>query len=124
MKDKPFIFVLVGGLNTLFGFLLFTFLYFLLIDLFSKFFIVAISTLISIIFSHFTQRSIVWKSNKNYFKEFLTFSSWYLMILVINLILLYVFTDFYKFNTLLTQYVISGVLIGLMFFVQKLFIFK
>lgn len=123
MKSKTMRYILVGGINTFFGFFLFTAMY-LALDEISKFVIVIVSTVISVVFSHFTQRNFVWRSQKFYLTELLKYGFWNLLTLLANIFFLFVFTDLLGFNTLITQYVIASLLIIAMYFIQKFSIFK
>lgn len=117
-------FILVGVVNTLFGFIFFTLIYFLLENKVSQYLITIAANLISTAFSHFTQRKIVWRSTKPYLVELFRFSVGYAFILVLNLLLLFFATDVLKYPVLFSQYVIGSVLVVGMYLIQKIYIFK
>ena len=122
--SQKFRFLIIGGVNTFFGFAFFTGTYLLLHEKFSKFILVFFSNVVAIFFSHFTQRYFVWKSKKPYLKEITKFGSSYLLFMLLNLIFLYIATDIFDFEVLWSQYAISILIIALAYVVQKRFIFK
>ena len=116
-------FVLVGLLNTVVGFSIFTGLYLLFSKELNYLVILCISQSVAIVFSHNSQRNLVWKTKGPYFPELLKFSMAYIVISVANFILLRIAVDLFNFPVLKSQYVISILLISLAYIIQKLWVF-
>jgi putative flippase GtrA len=115
---------MVGGLNTVFGIALYTSFYLLLKDFYSPVLILLFTQFFAVLFSHFTQRKFVWHSSSNYTRELIKFSQAYTFLVVINIILLHLATEVWKFSALISQYLIGVSLIALNYIFQKQFIFK
>jgi putative flippase GtrA len=123
IEDVRSRFLLVGIVNTVVGFAIFTSLYFVLEDEVSYMLILLLSQIVAVMFSHSTQRNLVWKSESDYLPELTKFASSYLLITVVNLVLLRISVDFMDHPVLTSQYVIGALLIVVMFLVQKKWIF-
>ena len=83
-------YVVVGGFNTLFGFVVLAALDLVLAQYIGHYFVLAVATAIGIVFSHATQRHWVWLSGGPYMSELARFASVYAGFFVANLALLYV----------------------------------
>jgi putative flippase GtrA len=116
-------FVLIGILNTVFGFAIFTLLYMILKEKMSYMAILLMAQIVAVMFSHSTQRVLVWKSGNEYFPELAKFASSYLVITAVNLLLLGIAVDFLDFPVLTSQYAIGALLVVAMFLIQKKWIF-
>ena len=123
LEDVRTKFVAVGIVNTLAGFGIFTVLYFVLNKQLSYLLILLISQIFATIFSHSTQRKLVWKSNKHYLRELVKFGSSYVLISFINVVLLRFAVESLELSVLFSQYAIGAMLISLMYYVQKKWIF-
>ena len=123
LEDARTKFLLVGFVNTIVGFAIFTGLYALLSNDLNYLVILCLSQSAAIVFSHNTQRNLVWKTNGPYLSELLKFSSVYVVLSVANLILLRIAVDNFNFSVLKSQYFVSVLLISLAFTIQKLWIF-
>ena len=123
LKDVRGKFLLVGFVNTVVGFAIFTALYILFSNELNYLVILCLSQTTAIVFSHATQRNLVWKTSGPYLSELLKFSTAYIVISVANFILLRIAVDFFSFPVLKSQYFVSVLLISLAFIIQKLWIF-
>jgi putative flippase GtrA len=122
--DKRFRFVIIGGVNTFFGFVLFTGFYALFHKNTHYLFIFLISQIWAVIFSHFTQRNYVWESDKRYFSELAKFSTSYGIVSFLNIILLATAVELLDFPVLISQYLIGFCLTISSYFIQKYFVFR
>lgn len=122
--DERVRYILVGAINTLFGFLLFTGLYYLLIETLNYIGIFVLTQVIAITFSHFMQRNFVWRTKNRYSKELVKFASTYVTLSAVNIVLLAFAVEYVKLPTLSSQYAIGFLLIIVTFFFQKYWIFK
>jgi hypothetical protein len=77
LEDPRAKFLLVGFLNTVAGFVIFTVLYMVLKDQISYLAILLITQVLAVMFSHSTQRILVWKSTGSYAFELVRFSGSY-----------------------------------------------
>ncbi len=123
LSDQRSRYLIVGGVNTAFGFALFTVLYLTLKGYFSYLIIFVFSQIIAVVFSHFTQRRFVWDSETSYRFELFKFAATYLFISTLNLVLLAAAINFMHFPVLQSQYLIGILLITISFFLQRRFVF-
>ena len=121
--DERVRYILVGAVNTLFGFLFFVCSYFLLEDYAHYLVIFLFVQVVAVTFSHFMQRKIVWKSNAFYFPELMRFSSTYIFAAFLNAGLLWLSQEFFSETVLLSQFIIGTLLIPLMYVFQKYWTF-
>ena len=122
--DERVRYFFVGVINTAFGFLLFTGLYFSLNKLLHYIWIYIFTQVIAVSFSHFTQRNFVWHTTENYFKELARFAATYIVVSLANIVLLTFAVEVLDLSTLISQYVIGFLLILSTFFSQKYWVFK
>ncbi len=122
--DERVRYLLVGVFNTLFGFLLFTGLYFLLFERIHYINVLLITQIIAVVFSHFMQRKFVWQSAKSYAKELAKFGATYLVASIANILLLTAAVEYLEFSTLYSQYAIGFALIVTTYFFQKHWVFR
>ena len=95
-------FVLVGGYNTVFGYLLFVCFVFLLTEKYSQIALLA-SYLLGSINSYLTQKYYVFATKNVSFKEYLQCVMTWMGSYVINAVLLYVLVDVLHFNVYAMQ---------------------
>mgnify|MGYP002628679190 CR=1 FL=1 len=117
-------FLLVGFLNTIAGFVIFTAFYFVLRNQISYVIILLISQVFAVTFSHSTQRIWVWKSTNSYVPEFVRFSTSYVAIGLVNLVLLRIAVESMMYPVLSSQFAIGTLLTLVNYFVQKHLIFN
>lgn len=122
--DERVRYILIGVLNTAFGFLLFTGLYFSLNKFLHYVWIYILTQVIAVSFSHLTQRNFVWHTSENYFKELARFAATYIVVSLVNIALLTLAVEVLDFSALISQYVIGLLLILSTFFSQKYWVFK
>ena len=123
-EDTRARFLLVGFLNTIAGFVIFTALYFVLNDQISYMIIALITHVFAVMFSHSTQRILVWKSNGSYMPELVRFSASYAAIGFVSLVLLRIAVETMMYPVLMSQYAIGITLTLISYVVQKKLIFK
>lgn len=119
LTDQRSRYLIIGAINTLFGFAFFTLTYFLVDGKAHYLVIFIFSQMVSIAFSHFTQRKFVWYSNSNYRLELTRFASAYLIATSFNIILLTASQEILRTPLVPSQFVIGIGIIFLMYFVQK-----
>jgi putative flippase GtrA len=124
LDDTRAKFFLVGFLNTIAGFVIFTVLYLALKDEISYMVIVLITQLLAVMLSHSTQRILVWKSTGPYILEFVRFSATYAAIGLVNLVLLRIAVETMMYPVLMSQYAIGIVLALASYVIQKNLIFR
>ena len=117
-------FIIVGAWNSIFGIGNFLFINFFFSDYIHYLSILIISTILSTIQSHCTQRYLVWQSSQPYLEELLRFFGLGISQFFVNAALLYVFVEFFKFRTDYSQTLLTVLIISISFFISKRFIFK
>jgi putative flippase GtrA len=124
LEDPRAKFLLVGFLNTVAGFVIFTVLYMVLKDQISYLAILLITQVLAVMFSHSTQRILVWKSTGSYAFELVRFSGSYAAIGLVNLVLLRIAVETLMYPVLMSQFAIGMILTLISYVVQKKLIFK
>ena len=116
-------FLLIGGWNTLFGFMTYTiFLYSFPKDLYTL--ALVFSSLIAGLQSYFTQRTFVWKTPDSKSGQLFRFAIVLTVQFLSNLGLLYLSVEIFHFDELVSQYVIGLVIITFTFLIHKHWTFK
>jgi len=113
----------VGIWNSIFGVLNFIILS-RLIKQAPDFLVLAISYVISIVQSHFSQRNLVWISTAQYLPELLKFASAYLLQFLINVALLTISESLIDFSREVRQVFIVVFLTAVFYFVNKRGVFR
>jgi putative flippase GtrA len=114
-------FLLVGGWNTLFSLLLFSFIL-ILIDNYKITLI--ISHLCSVLNSFLTFKFFVFRSSGMFLFEYIKINLVYLLHFVLNFIMLYVSVEMLKMNVIVSQIIITCILTIINYFLNKNFTFK
>ena len=123
-EDERVRYLFVGGINTAFGFVLFTGMFLVFQSHVNYILIFLFSQLLAVLFSHFTQRSYVWRSANTYGNELAKFATSYVVVSLINLFLLAVAVDGLSLSVLVSQYVIGLALVLGNYFSQKHWVFR
>jgi len=116
-------YLVVGGLNTLFGLGVFAALDLTTARYVGHYVVLTFAAVISIATSHTTQRKWAWLSRAPYFRELARFSSVYVIGYLFNLALLYIAHSGFGAPVIPTQVVITGLLILATFFVHRFWTF-
>ena len=114
-------FLLVGGWNTLFSLLLFSFVL-ILIDNYKITLI--ISHLCSVLNSFLTFKFFVFRSSGMFLFEYIKINLVYLLHFALNFIMLYVSVEMLKMNVIISQIIITCILTIINYFLNKNFTFK
>ena len=118
-------FLVNGFINTVFGYFCGVVVYNYFYEKFSIILIGLLSNFISITFSFFTNKFFVFKDSKGsflfqYIKSFLTHS----IIVVIGIFTLWICIEIFFFNIYITQAMVVGISIILLYILHKNFTFK
>lgn len=117
-------FILVGGLNTGFHIILFAIMYMTLKIQVHYIVILLASYLISILFSYFSLKILVFRTIGNVKKELARCYVAYSIMLLLNAFLLFLAVDIINFPTIPSQICITINIAILSFVIHKLFSFK
>jgi putative flippase GtrA len=117
-------FLLVGGYNTLFSFLLFCLLQTLLSGIFHYIVILLFCHLISVFNSFVSLKYFVFRSPKNFLNEYLKVNIVYAVYFVLNALLLYSLKDLFGINIYIAQLLCIIILTVASYFSHKYFSFK
>lgn len=121
---ESFKFLLIGLINTLFGFFFSILLFKLLKGLHATVFIAVLANLISIIFSFVMYKLFVFNSKGNWFFELIKCFMVYLNISIINVILLTVLVDVFFWRVWIAQFSVTLLAAFLSYVSHKKFTFK
>lgn len=117
-------YLLIGGINTAFGFTVFSILYLIFYDKIHYIIVLVLTNFIAVCFSYIMLKVFVFQTKGNYLREFLRCYFVYLMILLLNSILLFLFVDIFHLNVIFSQFVITILLIVGSYISHKFFSFK
>lgn len=115
-------FVLTGGVNTVFGYLVYAFG--ILVLSLSYFWAVVLSYVIGVSFSYVMFRAFVFTSGERGWRSYARFIPTYVLLLAINIIALHVLVDLAGWNKLAAQAVIVPCCAALSFVINRIFVFK
>jgi len=116
-------YLFIGSWNTVFGFIVFCILRFVAMPPLNTFFVVTITSVISISQSFLTQRKLVWRSKNAMRNEFLKFGCIAALQYIAGLTLIIYLVDYKKFSLLPTQLAVSVILVVVTFFIMRSWIF-
>ncbi len=117
-------YMLVGGWNTVFGYCVFAFLYFMLSAKIHYIIIAIISNIIAITMAYAGYKIFVFKTKGNYLSEYLRFYVVYGLSMILGLILLPLFVEFLILNVYLAQAVATIACISVSFIGHRNFSFR
>lgn len=121
MVDKKiYKFIFVGILNTIFGYIVFSFIFYLLNQ---KELSLTLSFIISIFFNYFTIGSYVFNDNHTS-KKLVLFIVIYLFIYLLNLLHLLITVDLLMLNVYLSQFISLFYLPAISYTINKNYVFK
>lgn len=110
--DKKIRFLIIGGLNTIVGFVVFPTLYYLMVDVgFGYMVILLISQLVCTNFSFMTNKSMVFRSGGNYLAEYFKYNTFQFVVLALNLFLLPICVEGFKVNPVIAQTGFTGMVV-------------
>ena len=114
-------FILVGILNTVFGYLLFAILIYL-----GVFYLLSltISHILAVIHSFLWNKYFTFKSKNEVKGEIIKFALVYTSIYLVNFLLLYIWTGILKVSPFISQFFILFVITTISFFGQRYWVFK
>lgn len=125
IRDKKFRFLLVGGINTIWGILSFPLIYVLLESM--KFHYLVILTLtyfVNTILSYSTQKKFVFQTHGNIARELIKFSSLQVVFFFINLVVLPIFVEIFFVDPRLAQTGFAVLLAAMSFLFHERVTFK
>ena len=123
-RRKEINYLMVGGWNTLFGYLAFVGLYYLLADKWNYIAILVLLNVITITVAYAGYKFFVFKTKGNYLREYLRFYVVYGTGFVVNVALFPVLTYWLEINAYISQMIITGLVIVMSFFAHNNFSFK
>lgn len=122
--DSRIRFILVGGYNTVFAFILFCGLEYYLGENLYHMWILLITHIISVLNSFLTLRIFVFASKNNLLHEYIKVNVVYGFYFLGNSAMLFIFSDLLHFNVLLAQFLCVMILTVWAYFAHKHFSFK
>ena len=124
LNRKSLRYLIVGGCNTLVGYFLGIFLYFLLINNLGIVFISIISSVVSISFSFFSYKVFVFKTSGNWLKEYVKCYMIYSGISIINISIIWFLVDIIKINIWISLALSTIIVTLLSYFGHNIFTFN
>jgi len=117
-------YLVAGGWNTIFGYMLGVFAYLWLYDQMHIFFISILTNIIAITMSFLIYKLFVFKTSGEWLKEYLRIYLVYGVIALIGTILLWGLVDYFKINIWISQGLVLTPLFFVSFILNKKFTFK
>jgi putative flippase GtrA len=117
-------YLFVGAYNTVFGFALFSLLYFLLKDQLHYLIILVLSTPIAIANSFLSLKLLVFRTQGNYLKEYLKCNISYSALLAMNAVILYILVDYAHLYIIASQLLCTIIMAITGYLVHKYFSFS
>jgi len=122
-RERRVRYLIVGGINTVFGLSLFAALDLTIAPEVGHYVVLTIAQAVSIVVAHATQRRFAWLSRASYPRELARFSSVYLVAYLINLALLYLAHAQFGAPVIPAQVVITALLVAGTFMVHRVWTF-
>ncbi len=117
-------YLLVGGFNTVFSYLIFCCFQFFLKDYLHYLLILVLVYFISVSNSFINFRFFVFRSRGNFWHEYFKVNFVYLWHLLLNMVLLYALKDYLGLNIFIAQLICALCLVVIVYFAHKHFSFK
>lgn len=117
-------YIVAGAWNTLFAYCLFVLLETIPSNPFNTYVNYSIATAIGLVQGFGVQKVFVWKSHHNTANEFVKFILSYASAYVTNIILLFISVEIFGLDPVVTQGVITGSTVVIMYFVNSKWVFK
>lgn len=125
LRDRRVKYVAVGAWNTVFGYLAFIALYLGLTPSGVHYLIVLVlSQIVGLTNAYVCYKVFVFKTRGNVLKEYLRFYVVYGSTFVINIALITLFIEVFRLNAILSQGVISGLVVVISYFAHSNFSFR
>jgi putative flippase GtrA len=112
-------YVVIGVWNMVFGLIVFTVLEKTVSDEIGYITTLIAAQAVAVVQAHASQRMLVWRSAAHYLPELLRFSTIYVVVLLLNIVLLSALVEGAGTPVLLSQYVIGGALILAAYVAQR-----
>jgi putative flippase GtrA len=117
-------YLFVGGWNTVFSYIVFLVLYYLLSNNIHYLLILVLSQIIGLTNAFLCYKFLVFRTKGNFLLEYLKFYLVYGVSFLINLFLLFVFVSLFNFDPIISQLLIGILIIIGSYFAHNLFSFK
>jgi putative flippase GtrA len=117
-------FLIIGTFNNAIGYLIFVCLFFVLKNIYHYQVILIISFMIMTPISYLNMKLLVFKTKKNYFREFSKFIASVIFIYIANAYSLFIFVEIIKFNILLSQFLSMLIAAIVSYLVNKVVVFR
>ena len=121
---EPMRFLIVGGYNTLFAYILFAILEKILYQQVSYLLVLCLVHFISVVNSFFTLRILVFRSQGKILFEYLRVNYVYLLYLFLNMGMLYTLKSIIGINVLVAQFICVSILSIACYIIHKFFSFN
>jgi putative flippase GtrA len=117
-------YLITGGYNTVFGYLLFVFIFYYFSSTISHYLLLGICHLIGTIHNFFSYSTFVFKPKTNAFKNYLKFNLVYLFIFLLNLVMFILLTKVMNWNLYFSQALIVALIAVLGYILNKNYAFS
>ena len=124
MHTRELRFVIIGGLNTLFGTAVYALLYYMFRGMWSVTYIYLFATAIAILEGFITHKYLVWKSSGPWQSEMKKFFSVNTLFVIINVVAIEIFVKGMGFNPILIQVLTSGATTFASYFIHRFWTFN
>ncbi len=128
MNNEKFIYIIIGGINTLIGYSLFILLDLFFLKIFilenSYFYANIVARPIAILISYSLHSKFTFKMSIFNFKRLIKFSSGYLIAYILSIILLPILVEYFSIHPWISNFILIVIFGIVNFFYQKYWTFK
>ena len=117
-------YLITGGYNTVFGYLLFILIFYYFSSTVSHYFLLGICHLLGTIHNFFSYSTFVFKPKTNAFKNYFKFNLVYLFIFLLNLVMFTLLTKVMNWNLYFSQALIVALIAVLGYILNKNYAFS
>jgi putative flippase GtrA len=117
-------FLIIGTVNNAIGYVIFICLFYILKDIFHYQMILILNYIIVTPISYLSMKFLVFKTKRNYFREFLKFIILVFIVYIVNAYSLFVFVEIIKFNVMASQFLSLLIAAIASYLVNKVFVFR
>lgn len=124
INNQKIRYLLIGGINTVFGYFVTVFLYYSLTNSLHTLAILALANIVAISFSFFTNKMVVFKTRNKWMSEYLRYFFVYGNIALVAILLSWILTDYIRIPFWLVQGFILPLIVIVAYLLHKKYTFK
>lgn len=124
LDNQKIRYLLIGVLNTLFGYFVTIYLYYSLSGILHTLLLLIIAHILAISFSFVTNKFFVFKSKNKWLLEYFRYYTVYGVLAIFSILLVWILADYTKVPFWIIQLLVLGLMICSTYFAHKVYTFK